>query len=166
MESFTIPCKFSKVIHRKSLKLYDFFMKEVGEARWGREVRVTHSQFKCNYLKNKTLYFSFWFHFWNLHQVLNILKKEVIVIANVFLKLQTVKDLVRPLSKRRRFTNMLKHPKYLWNLHESAFIMFFHHSEENWFGNTKISSHTKILTFQTKVRILVWTFNDQNSHWS
>ena len=36
MESFTIPCKFSKVIHRKSLKLYDFFNEgggggEVGE---------------------------------------------------------------------------------------------------------------------------------------
>ena len=31
MESFTIPCKYSKVIYRKSLKLYDFFIREVGE---------------------------------------------------------------------------------------------------------------------------------------
>ena len=108
MESFTIPCKYSKVIHRKSLKLYDFFfMREVGEGRRGREVRVNHSQFKCNYLKNKTLCISFWFHFWNLHQVLNISKKKMIVIANVFSKLQTVKDLVRPLSKRRRFRTPL-----------------------------------------------------------
>ena len=45
----------------------------------------------------------FLFHFWNLHQILNILKKGMIVIGNAFLKLQTVKILVRPLSKKRRF---------------------------------------------------------------
>ena len=45
----------------------------------------------------------FWFHFWILHQILNILKEKMIVIANVFPKLQTVKILVRPLSKKRRF---------------------------------------------------------------
>ena len=38
-------------------------------------------------------------HFWNLHQILNILKKMRIVIANVFPKLQTVEIIVRPLSK-------------------------------------------------------------------
>ena len=32
MESFTIPCKYSKkVIYRKSLKLYNYFIREVGE---------------------------------------------------------------------------------------------------------------------------------------
>ena len=45
----------------------------------------------------------FLFHFWNVQQSLNILEKNMIVIANVFLKLQTVKILVRPLSKKRRF---------------------------------------------------------------
>ena len=30
--------------------------------------------------------------------------------------------------------NMGKRPKYLQNLHESAFIMFFHHSHEIWSG--------------------------------
>ena len=44
------------------------------------------------------------FHFWILHQILNILKEMMIVIANVFRKLQTVKILVRPLSKKHRFT--------------------------------------------------------------
>ena len=37
----------------------------------------------------------------NHHQILDIFKKKKIVIANVFPKLQTVKDLVRPLSKKR-----------------------------------------------------------------
>ena len=40
------------------------------------------------------------FHFWNLHQILNILKKKMIVIATLFGKLDTVKELVRPLSKK------------------------------------------------------------------
>ena len=43
------------------------------------------------------------FHFWNLHQILNILKEKIIVIANVFSKLQTVKMFVRKLSQEDRF---------------------------------------------------------------
>ena len=43
------------------------------------------------------------FHLWNLHQILNIFKKKMIVIANVFPKLQTVKYLVKPLSRKVRF---------------------------------------------------------------
>ena len=45
----------------------------------------------------------FFSYFWNLHQILNILKIKMMVLANVSLKLQTVKILVRPLSKKRRF---------------------------------------------------------------
>ena len=42
-------------------------------------------------------------HFWNFQQILNIYEIKKVVIANVIPKLQTVKDLVRPLSKKRRF---------------------------------------------------------------
>ena len=45
----------------------------------------------------------FLFHFWNLYQILNIFKKRMIVIANVFPKLKNVKGFVRPLSKKCRF---------------------------------------------------------------
>ena len=65
--------------------------------------RIWHSQFKCYYLKNEKLFLNFLSHFWNLHQILYILKEKMIVIANVFPKLQTVKNLIRPLSKKRRF---------------------------------------------------------------
>ena len=65
--------------------------------------RIPNSQFKCKYLKNEKLFLNFFFDFWNPHQILNILKKKMMVIANVFPKLQTVKILVRPLSKKRRF---------------------------------------------------------------
>ena len=65
--------------------------------------RICNSQLKFNYLKKEKLFLNFLFHFWNLHQILNILKEKMIVIANVFPKLQTVKILVRPLSKKRPF---------------------------------------------------------------
>ena len=68
-----------------------------------RILRTCNSQVKCNYLKTKKLFLNFLFHFWNLHQILNILKKKMIVIANVFPKLHTVKNLFRTLFKRRRF---------------------------------------------------------------
>ena len=48
-------------------------------------------------------FFQILFHFWNLQQILNILKENMIVMTNAFPKLQTVKNLVRTLSKRRRF---------------------------------------------------------------
>ena len=58
---------------------------------------------KRNYLRNEKFFLNFFLHFMNLHQILNILKKMMIFIANVFPKLQTAKMLLRPLSKKRRF---------------------------------------------------------------
>ena len=54
-------------------------------------------------LKPKTFYDFFSGHFWNLSQILNILEKKMIFIATLLRKLQTVKDLVRPLSKKHCF---------------------------------------------------------------
>ena len=65
--------------------------------------RIGNSKFKCNYLKNENLFLNFLFDFRNLHQISNILKQKMMVIANVFSDLQTVKILVRSLSKKRRF---------------------------------------------------------------
>ena len=98
-----------------------------------KSARICHSQFKCNYQENKKHFLNLLFHSWNLHQILNILKEKMIVIANVYPKLQAVKNLVTKLSKRRCFSvsehaltvNMWKLPSYLRNLHESAFIMIF-----------------------------------------
>ena len=65
--------------------------------------RICNSQLKFNYLKKEKLFLNFLFHFWNLHQILNILKEKMIVIANVFPKLQTLKIFVRKLSQEHRF---------------------------------------------------------------
>ena len=53
-------------------------------------------------LKPKT-FLNFLFHFWNLHHILKNLKEKMIVIATLLWKLQNVKDLVRPLSKKHPF---------------------------------------------------------------
>ena len=66
-------------------------------------VRICHSRFKCNYLKNEKVFGNCLFHFWNLSQILNILEKKVIVHANVIPKLRTVKNMVKPLSKKSLF---------------------------------------------------------------
>ena len=58
-------------------------------------------QFKCNYLKNEKLFLAFLFLFWILHQICNTLKEKIIVIANVFPNLQTVKIFVRKLCQER-----------------------------------------------------------------
>ena len=47
----------------------------------------------------KKRFLNFLFHFWNLYQILNILKKKMMVLANVFRKLQTIKDFVTPLQR-------------------------------------------------------------------
>ena len=54
---------------------------------------------QCNYLENEKLFLNFFCNFRNLRQISKILKEMMIVIANVFPKLQTVEILVRPLSK-------------------------------------------------------------------
>ena len=53
-------------------------------------------------LKPKT-FCNFFVPFQNLHQTLNILKKKIVVITTLFQKSQSVKDLIRPLSKKHRF---------------------------------------------------------------
>ena len=70
--------------------------------------RISNSQFKYNYLKNEKLFLHFLFHFRNLPQILNILKKKMMLIANVFPNFQTVKNLVTPLYKKRPFRNTLR----------------------------------------------------------
>ena len=63
----------------------------------------------------------------------------MVVIANVFSRLKTVKDLVEPISKNRRFitsygSQHVKGPQHLWNLYERPFIILLDHSDEKWLG--------------------------------
>ena len=91
-------------------------------------VGIFGSWFKCNYLYNQKFFLIFLFHFWNLHQILNILKKKMIVIATLFRKFQTVKDLVRPLFKKHHFRNSFdnQHVKESQSLAKYAWEHFHH----------------------------------------
>ena len=51
-------------------------------------VRICNTQFKSKYLKNEKNFRYFLFHFSKLHQILNILKKKMMVMANVLPKLK------------------------------------------------------------------------------
>ena len=86
------------------------------------------------------IFLGFLFHLINLHQILNILKKRMIVTANVFPKLQTVKIFLRKLSQEYhsrigsgtqhvKLTQMLA--KFLW---EHFYPVFFFHSQWIWLG--------------------------------
>ena len=66
-----------------------------------------NSQSKCNYLKNGKIFLNFFFHFWNLNQIFNILIKKMMIIINVFPKLQTVKNFFSPLYKKHPFGTRL-----------------------------------------------------------
>ena len=51
--------------------------------------------FRCNYLENNRNFHNFLFHLGNLDSTLNILKKKMTLIADVFLNLRTSKNVVR-----------------------------------------------------------------------
>ena len=91
-------------------------------------VKICSSLSKCNYLRNKKVFLIFFLHLWNLHQIWNIFQKEMIVIANVFSRLQTLKDLVKRLSKDRRFRTSFgnQHVKWFQTLVRSAWEDFYH----------------------------------------
>ena len=71
---------------------------------------------------------NFSFHFWNLHQILNILKKNMIFIATLFRKLLTVRDLVTTLSKKHRSRTPFdsQHVKGSKGRVKSAWKNFYH----------------------------------------
>ena len=97
-------------------------------------MRICEFQFKCNYLINKNLFLKFLFGFWNLHEIWNILKERMMVIANVFPKLQTVKYFVRPLCEKRRFRKRFdsEHVKVSQILAKSPWDRFYYVFSSFW----------------------------------
>ena len=80
-----------------------------------------------NKFVNKKLFLNLLLHFWNLHQILNISKKMMILVAHLSPKLRTAKGVVRYMSKKNRLrlrstVNILKVPKHRWNQHSSTLI--------------------------------------------
>ena len=70
--------------------------------------------------------FFFFFYFLKLDSILNISKKTMTLIADVFLNLGTPKSVVRksPLSEDPSTSNMANGPKHCWKLNGSTFTIF------------------------------------------
>ena len=91
-------------------------------------VRICRSPFKSSYLKKKKHFLGFLFHWWNLHQILNIFKKKKIVTAVVFPKLALVQSLVTPLTIQLRIKTSFdgEHVKRFQTLVKSSWEHFYH----------------------------------------
>ena len=97
-------------------------------------MRIWSSVFKSRYLKNKKYFPGFLFHWWNLHQILNIFKQKKIVIANVFPKLATVQGWVTSLAIQRflKISFNSQHVKLFQTLVKSSWENFYHIFSSLW----------------------------------
>ena len=91
-------------------------------------LRICSSLFKYNYLKNEKYFLKSLFRLWNLHLILIIFEKKMIVIAYVFPKFQAAKDLLKPLSWKCRFGASLdsQHVNGCQTLVKSTWEHFYH----------------------------------------
>ena len=55
---------------------------------------ISRNKFKRHYLKNKNTFLDFLLHFWNVHEIQNILKKKMSILAYLFQKLWTAKEVL------------------------------------------------------------------------
>ena len=55
---------------------------------------ISRNKFKRHYRKNKRLFTHFLLHFWNVHEIYKILKKKMSILAQLFQKLWTAKEVV------------------------------------------------------------------------
>ena len=89
-------------------------------------------------LFEKQIIFSkFFLHFWNLYQILNIFMKKMTLLADVFLKLETPKNLVRSMSKESSFKGPFekqhgKRAQLLLKSEQQHCHHIYYHSESNW----------------------------------
>ena len=99
-----------------------------------RIVRICRSLFKSSYIKNKKHFLGFLFHLWNIHQVLNIFKKNKILIANVFPILATFQGLLTPLTIQRRLKTSFdsQHAKRFQTQVKAWWEHFYHIFSSMW----------------------------------
>ena len=55
---------------------------------------ISRNKFKHHYLKNKRLFVDFLLHFWNVHEIQNILEKKMSILTLLFQKWWTAKEVV------------------------------------------------------------------------
>ena len=111
-------------------------------------VKISRYQLRYSNLRNKKLFLNFFLHFWNLNQILNILKKKVTLIDFVFSTLRTPKTwldkcLKSPISENSSKSNMVNEPKHSWKLDHSTFTIFVHPCQGSWVRESLSYWHAK-----------------------
>ena len=69
---------------------------------------IPRNQFRCYYLKNKTLFQNFLRSVRNLPYILKFFKKNLTLIADVFPKLRTPKHVVGGMTEKSRFRELFE----------------------------------------------------------
>ena len=119
---------------------------------------IWRNQFRCNYLENKKLFLIFFLHFWNLVWILNTFKKKMTLIAEVFPKLGTPRNMVTSMSKKSRFKGSFakQHGKRAQTLFKFAWQHLYHIYWSLW----------RKLTFK-KPLLVIWkiSLNSFLTHW-
>ena len=92
---------------------------------------------RCNYLRNKKLYLNFLLYFWNVSQILNVLKNKMTLRGVVCSTLRTPKTWLDKCLKSSVLedpsrSNMVNAPKNCWNLHHISFIKVIDHCQVTW----------------------------------
>ena len=92
--------------------------------------------FRCNYLRNKKLFLNSFLHFRNIDSILNIFKKKMTCIADVFwtygLRKTCLDNFLKsPVSEDPSTSNMVNGRKHCWCLNISTFTIFLDNCEGN-----------------------------------
>ena len=95
------------------------------------KVEIYHNQFKCNYVRKKKFSPHFLIQFWNLNQILNILKKKDDTQSLCIPEMWLDKSLKTSVSDHRFTINMVKGTKECRNLYWGTFIQISHYYESN-----------------------------------
>ena len=99
--------------------------------------RYSGKNLKRFYLDKEKYFTNFWLHFWNMHEICNILKKRTISYPNYYRNnwirnrslLKRLKDLS---SAHHSAINVLTGSKHWWSQHGTTILLFFRESEINW----------------------------------
>ena len=99
----------------------------------------------------------------NFHQSLNILKKKMLVMTNVFVKLKTAKDVVGQMSKEPCFRTLfdIQYVKGSQRLVKSAWEQFYHVVSPLW---GKLIWKTSFLVICKILGVLVNTFTANDKY--
>ena len=109
-----MTCKKSLLVKSKISKLFSNKLSADAKyslLKWDNLMQPIQMQFSP---KKQNIFSIFFVHFWNLVYILNISKKKTALIAHIFTKIPTPKNMVRSISKWSRFKGYFRKQHSKW----------------------------------------------------